>query len=90
LECFGRPFRSANVQLADDYRHFFGQLTMVPMDAATYKRAARLRASTQMRTLDVLHWAVASQHSCAAIWTGDQRFVQVTCGYAVDMFADEA
>jgi len=90
LECFVKPFRDADVQLEDDYRHFFDQLTMLAMDMTTYERAARLRASTQIRTPDALHWAVAGQHDCAAIWTGDQRFAHATNGYAVDVFADEA
>jgi predicted nucleic acid-binding protein len=87
MECLVKPLQDSAATLEDDYRATFAEFRMLDISATAYERAARLRASTGVKTPDAIHWATATLHGCSEIWTGDALFAAKSAGYAVNQFA---
>ncbi|MCM3533692.1 PIN domain-containing protein [Cellulosimicrobium funkei] len=85
LECLVGPLRSGDPELEDRYRGALDLFVELSLDTAAFERAARLRASSSLRTPDALHLAAAQVHGCSALWTNDSRLAVAGRGLAVDV-----
>lgn len=76
METLVGPFKSNDAVLASTYEQFFQQpgVRLLPMTRAVLRQAARLRATTRLRTPDALHAATAVLAQCALFLTNDQGF----------------
>ncbi|MDR1634506.1 MAG: PIN domain-containing protein [Bifidobacteriaceae bacterium] len=86
MECLVKPLREADPVLEDDYRATLGEFRLLDIAVSAYERAARLRAATGVKTPDAIHWATASIHGCAEVWTADAQFAAKSSGFAIDQF----
>lgn len=76
LETLVLPLRSANVKLVNDYEQLLlsSNMQLVPIDLAVLREAARLRATTNLKTPDAIHAATALSEGCTIFLTNDSQF----------------
>ena len=76
LETLVKPLRDNNQTLADDYEKLLGatNILMRPITANILRAAARIRATTSMRTPDAIHAATALSVGCAQFITNDTDY----------------
>lgn len=75
-EALVRPFRLAHDAIAtvEDFLRDFPNLTIVPVDYAVSREAARIRALTGVRTADALVMATAGVSGVAVLIGNDARW----------------
>ena len=73
MECLVKPLQNNNQLLVAAYDSYFQTLLRIPSHPQVFRRAATIRASTNLRTPDALHLAYASTGRCEVIITGDQQ-----------------
>ena len=73
LECLIKPFSSGNATDIATYQTFFNssQVTMLPVESATWERAAQLGATYGFKPLDCVHLAAAIEKGCGLFLTND-------------------
>jgi predicted nucleic acid-binding protein len=79
LETLVGPLKHANAPLAATYEQFFLQpgVRLLPITPQVLREAARLRATTRLRTPDAIHAATAALAGCALFLTNDLAFRSV-------------
>lgn len=76
-EVMVRPYRLKSPSEIAKGKSLFSRksfLSIVSHDAPTFDLASQLRANTNMRMLDALHYATAVQCSCRFLLTNDRDF----------------
>ena len=76
METLVGPLKAGDTALAGAYEQLFqqAQTRLLPITHAILREAARLRATTRLRTPDALHAATALQTSCVLFVTNDVGF----------------
>jgi predicted nucleic acid-binding protein len=74
MECLVGPLRASNHLLEAEYRRMFATIRRLEFVGSCFEDAARIRASSRLKSLDALHLACARHHGCTELWTNDQRF----------------
>jgi predicted nucleic acid-binding protein len=76
METLIGPLQSGDTALANTYEQLFqhAQTRLLPITQAILREAARLRATTKLRTPDALHAATAQQAGCVLFVTNDASF----------------
>ncbi len=82
LECLVGPNILGDSHSLATYDAFFTapDVTVLPVTAATFERAAFLRAASKVGALDALHLATALDHGCGLFLTNDaqlQKCIQI-------------
>jgi len=77
MECLVKPLQNNNQLLVAAYNSYFQTLLRIPSHLEVFRRAATIRALTNLRTPDALHLAYASTGRCEVILTGDQQLATV-------------
>jgi predicted nucleic acid-binding protein len=79
LETLVKPFRESDTLLEDLFRRllYSREVQLLPATAALWEHAARLRATTGLKTPDALHSATALQASITLFITNDEGFRRV-------------
>lgn len=74
------PLRNANTTLANAYEQLLlsSAVQLIPITQSILKDAARLRATTNLKTPDALHAATAFAASCTMFLTNDRAFRNVS------------
>lgn len=82
MECRVLPLRQQNSILLAKYDYFFRRsgARFIPMGAAVYELATKLRASQNIKSIDALHLAAARTDGCTAFWTNDSRLARAAEG----------
>jgi len=88
MECLVQPLSTGDLMLEDHYRRFLSSMDMVELPTEVFLSAARIRATTGLRTPDALHVAAAMASGCDAIWTADATMAKRLNSFAVDVFAN--
>ena len=70
------PWRNNNQSLVSDYEQLLLNYAMllIPINQSFLRRAANLRATTNLKTPDAIHAAIAISISCDLFITNDQGF----------------
>lgn len=89
MECLVGPMLSANLVLQRYYEEGLEQFARVPLGDEVFRRAAELRARSDLRTPDAVHLAAAQVHGCEALWTNDDRMVAASRGLARGVLVDQ-
>ena len=73
LETLIGPFQSGDIAVLADYQKFFNStgVQMLPVTAAVWEHAARIRAAFKLQVLDSIHLATAIEHGCGLFLTND-------------------
>jgi predicted nucleic acid-binding protein len=87
MECLVRPLREHDIALEMSYREFFREFDMLDIALDAYQLAARVRATSSLKTPDALHLAAAQQGGCAELWTADRSLAAAAPGFTRDIFA---
>ena len=76
METLVGPLKSGDTALANNYEQLFqqAQTRLLPITQATLREAARLRATTKLKTPDAIHLATARQAGCVLFVTNDAGF----------------
>ena len=76
LECLVVPLRRGDMALIGDYdRALLGtEMSLVPITQSILRDAAKLRATTSLKTPDAIHAATSLQAGSALFVTNDGRF----------------
>jgi predicted nucleic acid-binding protein len=76
METLVGPLKRGDTGLAATYEQFFQQpgIRLLPVTQAVLREAARLRATTRLRTPDAIHAATAALAGCALFLTNDAAF----------------
>jgi predicted nucleic acid-binding protein len=79
METLVGPLKSGNAAVASAYEALFqqAQTRLLPITHPILREAARLRATTRLKTPDALHAATALQTGCALFITNDPDFRNV-------------
>ena len=79
LETLIKPLREGNARLEVLFRSILtaAEIELVPATLAIWEDAARIRASTGLKTSDALHAATALSAGCALFITNDADFRRV-------------
>ena len=80
LECLVKPLKDGNQPVADRFRLVItgtAGLTCQPITLAILERAARLRATHNVKTPDAIHSATALETGCVLFVTNDVGFRRV-------------
>ncbi len=79
IEALVKPLREGNEEIEMQYRELFSSNAVRLLDASyqVFEDAARLRASTGLKTPDALHAATALRAGCALFITNDTDFRRV-------------
>ncbi len=79
METLIGPLKSGDATLANDYEQLFqqAQTRLFPITQAILREAARLRATTKLKTPDALHAATAQLIGCVLFVTNDVGFRSV-------------
>jgi predicted nucleic acid-binding protein len=79
METLVGPLKKADAVLVADYEQFFQQagVRLLPITQAVLREAARLRATTRLRTPDALHAATALLAGCVLFLSNDYGFRSV-------------
>lgn len=82
LECRVFPLRHNDARLLAEFDTFFAMPAVrhIPIDAAVFDLATRLRAQHRIKTPDALHLAAAIHAGCNEFWTNDDRLAQAAEG----------
>jgi len=80
LECLIKPLAQGNETDVATYQQFFSnpQVTILPVTAAAWERAARIGASDLLKPLDAVHLATAIEHGCGLFLTNDNALKRCT------------
>lgn len=73
------PLRNNDRALVNDYRElmFNGEMRLIPISQTILREAARLRATTNLRTPDAIHVATAINTGSTLFLTNDLRIRQI-------------
>jgi predicted nucleic acid-binding protein len=76
METLVGPLKKGDAGLCSTYEQFFqqGGMRLLPITLSVLRDAARLRATTKLRTPDALHAATAQLSGCALFLTNDFGF----------------
>lgn len=76
LETLVGPMKNGDTVLEAAYEQFFQQagMRLLPITDGILRSAARLRATTRLRTPDALHAATATSAGCVSFVTNDKGF----------------
>ena len=79
LETLVKPLRDDDTSLVRDYEKFLTEtrLQLHPINAAIVKGAARLRATTSLKTPDAIHAATALAAGCSQLLANDDSFRRI-------------
>ncbi len=79
METLVGPLKSGDTVLANDYEQLFQQpqVRLLPISQVILREAARLRASTNLKTPDAIHAATAQLAAVALFVTNDGGFRRV-------------
>ena len=79
VEALVKPLRDGNTEIEMQYRELFeaGGVRLLDPSHQVFEDAARLRASTRLRTPDAIHAATALRARCALFVTNDTDFRRV-------------
>ena len=79
LETLIKPLREGNARLEMLFRSIFAaaEMDLIPATLAIWEDAARIRATTVLKTSDALHAATALQAECTLFITNDGDFRRV-------------
>ena len=80
LEVLVRPLRANLRELATEYEQILtrsSEITLIPLDLAVLRLAARLRATRGLKTPDALHLAAALESGSSVFLTNDDRIPQM-------------
>ena len=79
MEALVKPLRDGNTEIEMQYRELFeaGGVRLLDPSYQVFEDAARLRASTRLRTPDAIHAATALRARCALFVTNDTDFRRV-------------
>ena len=80
LECLVGPLLSGDAAILADYTAFFSDpsINKLPVTAAVWERAARLRAMHHFQAMDSIHLATAIEHGCGLFLTNDAQLSRCT------------
>jgi len=80
METLVGPLKAVDTALANSYELLFqqAQTRLLPISQVILRQAARLRATTKLKTPDALHAATALDAGCARFITNDAGFRTVT------------
>ncbi|MDM8547569.1 PIN domain-containing protein [Candidatus Venteria ishoeyi] len=68
------------------YQQFFNCALCLPLPETIFDMAAQLRAThTSLKTPDALHLACAQHHQCHALWTNDDRLINITHDLSINV-----
>jgi predicted nucleic acid-binding protein len=70
------PLRNNDTALVNDYERLMleGDIQLIPISQTILKEAARLRATTNLRTPDAIHAATAMNTGCTLFLSNDRGF----------------
>jgi len=86
LECLVYPYRTNNQALLARYQQFFSFATCLSLPSQVFENAAKLRAIyPSLKTPDALHLACAQFHHCNALWTNDNRLIEISHNLAINI-----
>jgi len=76
LETLVGPLKGGNVALAQSYEQLFqqAQTRLLPISRSILREAAKMRATTKLKTPDAIHAATAQLAGCALFVTNDGAF----------------
>jgi predicted nucleic acid-binding protein len=76
METLVVPLRNADIVLIDAYEQLLlsAGIRLIPISQSVLREAARLRATTNLRTPDAIHAATALAASCTLFLTNDRGF----------------
>lgn len=76
METLIGPLKSGDMALAKSYEQLFQQpqTRLLPISHAILREAARLRATTKLKTPDALHAATSQQTGCVLFVSNDVEF----------------
>jgi len=80
LEVLPKPLRLGDTTLERSFRNALERspdVRLVPVSRAVIEQAARLRASTNLKTPDAIHAATALLEGCALLLTNNPAFRRV-------------
>ena len=88
LECLVGPFKTGDARVLAGYEAIFRvrDLQLLPVDEPILREAARLRATTNLKTPDAIHAATALAANSSAMITNDIHFKDVP-GLAVQVLS---
>lgn len=80
VEVLTGPLKNRDQQLVDVYEELLNgtEIQLIPIDREILLAAAKLRASTSLRTPDAIHAATASSTNCSTLLTNDLAFKAVS------------
>jgi predicted nucleic acid-binding protein len=89
METLVGPLKSGDTALVNAYEQLFqqAQTRLLPITHPILREAARLRATTKLRTPDALHAATALLSGCVLFVTNDVGFRNIT-GLPVEILDD--
>jgi predicted nucleic acid-binding protein len=76
LETLVGPLKGGNAALAQSYEQLFqqAQTRLLPISRSILREAAKMRATTKLKTPDAIHAATAQLAGCALFVTNDGAF----------------
>jgi predicted nucleic acid-binding protein len=86
MECLVGPLKSGNTAVEADFHTFFGVTTVVAITAAVCDRAARIRATHNIKSMDALQLAAAVERGANVFLTADARLRSFT-GLTVEVLS---
>jgi len=91
LECLIYPYRTGDQQLLARYQRFFSSVTCLSLSESVFDQATQLRASHPgLKTPDALHLACAQYHQCHALWTNDERLIEISNSFTINVIKQQA
>lgn len=80
LECLLKPLASGNATDIATNRAFFNSpaVSMLPVTASVWERAAQIGATFRLKPLDCVHLAAAVEHGCGSFLTNDAQLARFT------------
>ena len=90
LEVLVKPLKMGDFDMANDFRtllHQSPEVQMIPITQIILEGAAKLRATTNIKTPDAIYATTASSHQCVLFMTNDKVFRQAT-GIPVQILDD--
>lgn len=80
LEALVLPLRNANIDLVNNYEQLLldSNVQLVPINQTVLREAARLRATTNLKTPDPIHAATDLTENCTMLLTNDSQFRNIT------------
>ncbi len=80
LECLIKPLATGNATDIATYRSFFAgpAVRMLAVTSAAWERAARIGAAFNLKPLDAVHLAAATEHGCGLFLTNETQLARCT------------